>query len=401
MRTFKKNLLFSLLATLPLWSFCQPVFPTNSANLSATVADIQQLYGSQINLSTNAIETFIFPFVQGTLSPSMCPPPEPQIQQLGGGSVTIDWAPISTATSYGVYYLNLNTGANGSITTGNTSFSLNGVNGLFLIGIYSNCGEMGRGPSNIIIVDVDVLYPEGDGLQSCACDAIFREDELYNGDPELAPTSYTHYWTDTADGWGPKACENRKYTFSVEGSDEFGPYTSELVFTRQTFLNSIVLHPHCDNNATSSAEEEYHVGSHSELASEYYNLQFNTSHLLITVHPGTNLSLSNMKMDVCACSDGNPMWGRRAADAFSDQFTAFPNPSKDQTQLKYELAEDAEVEILVYDVLGRLVETVLPNSIQNKGAHQITLDMSQWPKGWYACQLASTHFHKTLSLQKE
>ena len=53
----------------------------------------------------------------------------------------------------------------------------------------------------------------------------------------------------------------------------------------------------------------------------------------------------------------------------SDGFTLhqnYPNPFNPTTTLKYDLPEDAMVNITIYDMMGRIVKTMV-NSQQNAG----------------------------------
>jgi hypothetical protein len=55
-------------------------------------------------------------------------------------------------------------------------------------------------------------------------------------------------------------------------------------------------------------------------------------------------------------------------------FYAAPNPFEGSTQIIYELAQTASVKLEVYDMLGRLVSTVLNEELQNAGRYQFTFD---------------------------
>ncbi|MBN2412255.1 T9SS type A sorting domain-containing protein [candidate division KSB1 bacterium] len=55
-------------------------------------------------------------------------------------------------------------------------------------------------------------------------------------------------------------------------------------------------------------------------------------------------------------------------------FPAYPNPFNAQTRITYQLADDENVTITIYDVTGRLVQNLSPELPQQKGAHSIIWD---------------------------
>lgn len=66
-------------------------------------------------------------------------------------------------------------------------------------------------------------------------------------------------------------------------------------------------------------------------------------------------------------------------------FTIAPNPFTENTSIEYTLTAPASVDIKVFNVLGKLVETI-SNGQQNTGTHQFNLN-SNWQAGVYLVQL--------------
>lgn len=64
----------------------------------------------------------------------------------------------------------------------------------------------------------------------------------------------------------------------------------------------------------------------------------------------------------------------------------FPNPFKDQTSIRYYLAEQSFVSLSVFDITGREV-AILINEIQNAGNHQATFSATRLESGVYYYQL--------------
>jgi len=60
----------------------------------------------------------------------------------------------------------------------------------------------------------------------------------------------------------------------------------------------------------------------------------------------------------------------------------FPNPMKNTAYLHYNLIQDTQVKMAIYDVTGRLVKGIV-NKQQKKGNYQTILDLSDLSEGVY------------------
>ena len=139
-------------------SIAQPIFPTNEANIQETVDQIFFLYQDQIDLSYDDVLLFVRHIVEGA-DADACPPPVPQIGGISPGLINFFWEPVPDAHFYQAAYLSLNGGSKGVLQTDNPAIDFSNLKGLMLFGFNSACGEGQRGSSDIIIVDVDLLYP--------------------------------------------------------------------------------------------------------------------------------------------------------------------------------------------------------------------------------------------------
>ena len=68
-------------------------------------------------------------------------------------------------------------------------------------------------------------------------------------------------------------------------------------------------------------------------------------------------------------------------------FGCYPNPSSGSTTISYTLANAENVKLAVYDILGNKIETIVDNSMQQPGTHQIQFDTKNLSKGVYSCML--------------
>ena len=70
------------------------------------------------------------------------------------------------------------------------------------------------------------------------------------------------------------------------------------------------------------------------------------------------------------------------------QLTVYPNPAKESTTVEFELGENSKTALLIYDEMGRLVQTVL-NKEMPKGRHIIPVNSSSFAAGIYYCSLTT------------
>jgi hypothetical protein len=69
----------------------------------------------------------------------------------------------------------------------------------------------------------------------------------------------------------------------------------------------------------------------------------------------------------------------------------YPNPFNPATQINYSLAQTADVQLVVYDILGRRVASLV-NAVQNAGTYSVNFDMSQFSSGTYIYRLEAGDF---------
>ncbi len=69
----------------------------------------------------------------------------------------------------------------------------------------------------------------------------------------------------------------------------------------------------------------------------------------------------------------------------------YPNPFNPTTTIKFDLPEKIHVKLLIFDVLGRKVKTILDEEM-SRGKHTVSLDMSDFPSGVYFYRLEAGKF---------
>ena len=68
------------------------------------------------------------------------------------------------------------------------------------------------------------------------------------------------------------------------------------------------------------------------------------------------------------------------------ELSAYPNPFNARTTINFSLAEQSPVGLSIYDITGRLVETVHRGVLQ-AGPHSIVWDAAELPSGVYFTRL--------------
>jgi hypothetical protein len=72
----------------------------------------------------------------------------------------------------------------------------------------------------------------------------------------------------------------------------------------------------------------------------------------------------------------------------------YPNPFNSETVIRYQMPADAQVRIVVTDLLGREV-ALIANGIQPAGIHDVAWDASGFTSGIYLCRLTAGTFTQT------
>ena len=75
-------------------------------------------------------------------------------------------------------------------------------------------------------------------------------------------------------------------------------------------------------------------------------------------------------------------------------FGIYPNPFNPVTSILYSLPENAHVELVVYNIQGRQVKTLI-NDFQAAGYHNINWNASFYPSGVYLIRIYSGEFTQT------
>ncbi|MDP6570543.1 MAG: T9SS type A sorting domain-containing protein, partial [Candidatus Marinimicrobia bacterium] len=72
----------------------------------------------------------------------------------------------------------------------------------------------------------------------------------------------------------------------------------------------------------------------------------------------------------------------------------YPNPFNPITSITYGLPENGNVELMIYDITGRQIET-LANGFQLAGYHSVNWDASGYPSGVYLVRMEAGEYNET------
>jgi hypothetical protein len=80
----------------------------------------------------------------------------------------------------------------------------------------------------------------------------------------------------------------------------------------------------------------------------------------------------------------------------SIELTLYPNPFNARTTISYSLPRDSEIEIAIYDITGRKIETLMQGH-QTAGEHSVVWDGKNLPSGLYFYRINAGEYSQTRS----
>ncbi len=79
-------------------------------------------------------------------------------------------------------------------------------------------------------------------------------------------------------------------------------------------------------------------------------------------------------------------------------FNCFPNPFSDKLTIEFTLAEQEQVTIQLFDVQGRLIQTLSQREVVNSGKHRYTIDGKELTAGVYYCKFQSDDYLQVIKV---
>ena len=137
----------------------------------------------------------------------------------------------------------------------------------------------------------------------------------------------------------------------------------------------------------------YDIGSGSQTSNVFDNLANGTYTVTVT----NSAVCSSTKSATINCSGSVQQNNKQDANLL---MIVQPNPFRTETQINFTLPKASLVTLCIYDLQGRLVATLLNNSVEEKGLHQIQFDATNLSNGIYFCQLHTPDVIATQQLVK-
>ena len=158
----------------------------------------------------------------------------------------------------------------------------------------------------------------------------------------------------------------------VKATLDYSPY--DLYFEEEVTLTT----------SMQSFEMTFTMGQYSPASALEFNFKGST----------TNVYLDNVQVTELDCDARQDVH-----ESNSFQAAAYPNPFTGQTQLEYELFDDANVQIYLYNAMGQLVNTPVTAQVQFAGTHQVYFG-ENIPSGVYFCELKVDDTSKIIKIIK-
>lgn len=112
----------------------------------------------------------------------------------------------------------------------------------------------------------------------------------------------------------------------------------------------------------------------------------------IIASPSTVLILDNVQFTSASTSRGSDIQMTNLIDVGN-----YPNPVMTTSTIVYELLNNSLVDIKIYDVEGRLIETILHKN-QGRGKHLLDFDVSHLQRGIYIYKVSTDFYTKTAKM---
>ncbi len=164
--------------------------------------------------------------------------------------------------------------------------------------------------------------------------------------------------------------------------------------------------PSTDINFLKSFDSKLFAGTSTgiSISTNFGNTWFTRNEGLPTVYLVNDIVFNNNF--AFTSTSGNGIWRRPLSEVIGIQNISteipssfslsqnYPNPFNPATNIKFNIAKLSDVKIVVYDVMGREVQTLVNESLK-PGTYEVTFDGSQLTSGVYFYRLTSDNFSDT------
>jgi hypothetical protein len=179
-------------------------------------------------------------------------------------------------------------------------------------------------------------------------------------------------------------------SYAVSGAMYFPPLTSwDLARDSALYgLPRAIMFGICDMGGSSNPSL-FTNGTRANIITFHFGIAPNTPPETVTVDLIGSIDFGFNPVIVGCNLVIRPLTGISEGDHFPRQFDVsqnYPNPFNAQTTIQYNLQGESDVNLTVYDLLGRHVETLI-DGYQNAGPHQVVWNAENSPSGIYFYRL--------------
>ncbi len=73
-------------------------------------------------------------------------------------------------------------------------------------------------------------------------------------------------------------------------------------------------------------------------------------------------------------------------------YNNYPNPFNPSTIIRFDIPERTQIELVVYDILGRRVKSLINNEFRNPGRYEVSFNASSLASGVYICKITTKNY---------
>ncbi len=212
-------------------------------------------------------------------------------------------------------------------------------------------------------------------------------------------------------GWFPTSPSNVSFAYTVHGipgtapldANIFGPttlYSGQTGFWAAGVSNGTTPYSYQWQKRNSGSSYWYNIGTNSSYSGSFSN---DVDLKVIVTDSNNDTATDIISVNV---SGAIPKVIGGESNAIPEIFGLaqnYPNPFNPSTNVQFKLPEQAQVSIVVFNIMGQRVSTLVDQTL-NAGFHTYTFDASGLPSGVYIAQmeaigLAGEVFTKSIKMQ--
>ncbi|MEM1322014.1 MAG: hypothetical protein AAGG75_17270 [Bacteroidota bacterium] len=394
MKSKLKNLAVPLFLLFNISIHAQSLIPVEPASVFATTQALKAKFQQQIPVGEATINSYLSSFfLQGNVRSDFSAPAA-QLTAIDpiNADFSFSWPAVPGSTDYTVSWLNLHTGLIGTSTAPDTFLTVAAPNKTLHLFAFQSNSPTGKSTIDIMLLDLGLSY------------IIIDKDIFLRGTaecPDITPVEVSfdrslepsfHFEIDAN-------CNNTgRYFVEASRIDRSG--TKQLSIYRLQFSQ-----PQDDTDFNYITFEPVTDGvdyDHPFLAGKADAYEFIlTNEGVQVVFPGQELDVPQLQAWRCTC----PAAVRSAATSLDKgaelaQLLAWPNPFGASTVIEYQLSKATEVAIYLSSPV-QPVRLVLQHPVlRPAGNHQLRVDGSNWPAGFYTCTIKTAEHIQQINLIK-